>query len=173
MQFVVNGKPSELHWSASPQNKGDAYAFLPQMVDLAKHDGGITIPTLGSKGLAETGRLLEANVDGLTDLAERAVATGDVQTAQVAAKAVLARDPGNIKAKTVERVVERQRTPAKQVAQTTATPPTPSNELNLVRPAQAASEPIPPPAAQPAGNLPEPVPGSLTDQICAAGRIGR
>ena len=41
-QVVANGKPSELHWSATAQNKGEAYAFLPQLVDEAKHDGGLT-----------------------------------------------------------------------------------------------------------------------------------
>ena len=125
-QFVADGKPVDLHWSAAPKNKGEAYAFLPQVVELAKADDGITLPTVGSAGLAETGRIAEAGVDGLTDLAERAVATGDVQAAQVAAQAVLARDPGNIKAKTVQRVVEKQRTEAKPVAQATAPAPSSS-----------------------------------------------
>ena len=87
-----------------------------------RHDDGITLPTLGTAGLAETGRLLEASVDNLTDLAERAVATGDVEGAKVAAKAALARDPGNIKAKTVELVIEKKRTQAQQVVQATAPP---------------------------------------------------
>ena len=74
---------------------------------------------------------------------------------EVAAKAALARDPGNIKAKTVERVVERQRTEAKQVAQVRFLRPlrAPSNELNL-RPAGYGGRPtpLPPPAAQAADN---------------------
>ena len=114
-QAMAGGKPVELKWSATPENKGDSYAFLPQVVEMAQHDGGITLPTLGTAGLAETGRLLEAGVDNLTDLAERAVATGDVEAAKVAAKAALARDPGNIKAKTVELVIEKKRTQAQQV----------------------------------------------------------
>ena len=119
-QAMTDGKPVELKWSAAPENKGDSYAFLPQVVEMAQRDDGITLPTLGTQGLAETGRLLEAGVDNLTDLAERAVATGDVEAAKVAAKAVLARDPGNIKAKTVELVIEKKRTQAQQVAQATA-----------------------------------------------------
>ncbi len=169
-QVVVNGKPAELHWSATAQNKGDAYAYLPQVVDVARRDGGITLPTLGSAGLVETGRLVEAGVDGLTDLAERAVATGDVQSAQVAARVALERDPGNIKAMTVQRVVEQQRTQAKQVAQPLAPAAAPSNDLNLVRPAQGP--PLPPPATGPANaNQPAPVPGSLTDRFAPQGEL--
>jgi len=94
---------SELKCSAAPHAAGESHAFLAQVVEMAKANGGAMLTTVGSAGLAETGRVIEANVDGLTDLAERAIATGDVQTAQVAAQAVLTRDPGNVKAKTVQR----------------------------------------------------------------------
>ena len=62
-QVVVNGKPAELHWSAKPKNKGDAYAFLPQMVDLAQHDGGITLP---DGRLARSGRNRPAARSGMS-----------------------------------------------------------------------------------------------------------
>ena len=137
-QFVADGKPVDLHWTAAPKNTGETYAYLPQVVQLAKADEGITLPSVGSAGLAETGRIAEAGVDSLTDLAERAVATGDVQAAQVAAQAVLARDPGNIKAKTVQRVVEKQRTEAKPVAQVTA-PAADSESSRSCRAAAAAA----------------------------------
>ena len=56
-QFVADGKPVDLHWSAAPKDKGDSYAFLPQVVQMAKADDGITLPSVGSAGLAETGRI--------------------------------------------------------------------------------------------------------------------
>ncbi|HEX5472163.1 MAG TPA: hypothetical protein VFW73_09760, partial [Lacipirellulaceae bacterium] len=174
LQAAANGKPVDLHWTGSPQEKGNAYAFLPQIVDVSKRDGGITLPTVGSAGLAETGRLIEAGVDNLTDLAERAVATGDIQTAQVAATAALARDPGNIKAKTVEQVVSQQQLKSKQVAQTSAAPAAAAgNDLNLVRPAAATApgKPLPPPAGRGADNQAAPVPGSLTDRFAAPGQL--
>ena len=185
-QFVANGKPVELSWTTVQKDGGESYAYLPKVVQIAKADDGITLPSVGSAGLAETGRAAEASVDGLTDLAERAVATGDAQAAQVASQAILARDPGNIKAKTVQRVVEKQRTQAKPVAQATlpvppavgsnrAVPPAaaPANELNLVRqpaalPPQAggAVQDLPtPPAAGP------PAVGSLTDQFAGDGAL--
>jgi hypothetical protein len=174
-QLVSNGKPAEMRWTATPQDKKESYAFLPQIVEMARHDEGVTLPTLGSKGLAETGRLIEAGIDGLTDLAERAAATGDIEGAKVAANAVLARDPGNIKAKTVQRVVDRQRTQAKQVAQDPAPAAANSNgsngDLNLVRPAAQAGQPLPPPVTQENNDQTAPVPGSLTDRFEAPGQM--
>ena len=173
-----NGRPT-------PENKGESYAFLPQVVEMAQHDGGITLPTLGSKGLAETGRLLEAGIDGLTDLAERAVATGDVEGAKVAAKAVLARDPGNIKAKTVELRRREKTSHARRPCSTSAARTQPasrrpprvdaSDELKLVRPAHTscdASCRFRQPAAQ-AGRRTRSaaVPGSLTDRFAPQGQM--
>ncbi|HEX3600008.1 MAG TPA: hypothetical protein VHU84_07680 [Lacipirellulaceae bacterium] len=199
-QFVTDGKPVEMQFAAAPKNGGQTYAYLPQVVQLAKADDGITLPTVGTVGLAETGRLVEAGVDGLTDLAERAVATGDTKAARIAAQAVLSRDPGNIKAKTVQRVIDKQRTQAKPVAQPgTAAPPAarapvippqtpsavpaatpsaaaapaaaaPSGDLNLVR--QPAA--LPPQTDQelptPAAPAP-PAAGSLTDQFAGQGAL--
>src|SRR4051794_39085739 len=56
-EVSVDGKPIELRWSATPQNRGDAYAYLPQLVDMARRDGGLTLTTLGTRGLEESGRL--------------------------------------------------------------------------------------------------------------------
>ncbi len=150
-QFVANGKPVELQWAATSKAGNNSHAYLPQVVQLAKADGGLTLPSVGTAGLAETGRLAEASVDNLTDLAERAAATGDVRAAQVASQAVLARDPGNIKAKTVQRLVEKQRTAATPVAQAAGAPAAPAAELPI--PPQPAAAPVLPPqapAAQPA-----------------------
>ena len=137
-QFAVVGKPADLEWNVTPKKSDAGYAYLPQVVQTAKADDGVTLPSVGSAGLAETGRIAEANVDNLTDLAERAVATGDIQAAQVASQAVLKRDPGNIKAKTVQRVIEKQGTAATPVAQVTQPPSAP--------PAAATAVPIPPQA---------------------------
>ena len=193
-QFVADGKPVDLQWMVAPKNAGETYAYLPKVVQLAKADEGITLPSVGSAGLAETGRIAEASVDSLTDLAERAVVTGDVHAAQVAAQAVLARDPGNIKAKTVQRVVDKKRTEAIPVAQATTAAPdadervvpapapalgtpaaapaaAPNNELNLVRPA------VVPPQGADALDLPSPVAaappaaGSLTDRFSGDGAL--
>ncbi|MCI0333714.1 MAG: VWA domain-containing protein [Planctomycetes bacterium] len=173
-QVMDGAKPVELKWAAAPQQANDSEAFLAQVVEMARADGGISLTTVGSAGLAETGRLLEAEVDGLTDLAERAIATGDVQAAQVASQTILARDPGNVKAQTVQRLVQKQRTQARPAAQAT-TPaataaPADSDEgdLNLVRQAQALPEPEDMPIDEGAVL---PAPGSLTDRFAPEGEL--
>ena len=93
-----------LSWTLQPQKFGDDRAFLSQVVEMAEQDGGVTLPTLGTVGLLETGRLFQAQLDGLTSLAERAVATGDMTAAKLLSQAVLQKDPRNLQAQTVQRL---------------------------------------------------------------------
>ncbi len=170
--------PADLQWTATPQSMGDSHAFLAQVVEMARGDDGISLPTLGTPGLTETARLLESEVDGLTELAERSIATGDVQAATVAAQAVLNRDPENVKAQTVQRLVERRRTEARPVSDSLTPVPArgggpeeeESEDLNLVRTAQVT---VPPPVdvevVPPAEGFPED--GSLTDQFADEGAL--
>jgi hypothetical protein len=188
IQILVNasldGEQVEFEWAVNPQSMGDSHAYLAQIVELARKDGGATLPTVGSAGLTETARLLESEVDGLTELAERAIATGDAQAAQVAAQAVLSRDPGNVKAQTVQRLIEKQRLEARPVLQTSVVeeaespfgvevPPQDEadGDLSLVRP-------LPPPAAaQPPATFAAPADagfppaGSLTDRFAGEGEL--
>jgi tetratricopeptide (TPR) repeat protein len=168
-------EPIDLKWTAGPQSTGDSHAFLAQLVEMARSDGGISLPTLGTAGLTETGRLLESEVDGLTELAERAIATGDVKAATVAAQAVLQRDPKNVKAQTVERLVKRRRTEARPAAELVAQIAPGEDEaladedLNLVRTAQ---QPLPPQVeAEPPADEGFPAPGSLTDRFAGEGEL--
>ncbi|MEX0611797.1 MAG: VWA domain-containing protein, partial [Pirellulales bacterium] len=168
VQLIGDTGPIELEWSATPHSMGESHAFLAQVVEMARADGGATLPTVGSAGLAETARVLEAGVDNLTDLAERAIATGDVQGAQLAAQAVLNRDPGNIKAQTVQRAAAKQQTKARVVAQATA-PAAESGDLNLVR--QAQTLPAPPAGEAAPADVAFPAPGSLTDRFAPEGEL--
>ena len=136
-------------WTARPQAEGNGQAFLAQVVELARGDGGVTLPTVGSAGLAETGRMLESGVDGLTDLAERAVATGDMQAAEgglagrarSAIRATCRRKPCS---------ASIQRKQRRGAAQSRKRRRRAGSDLNLVRPAPIA-------AASAAGARPEPV----------------
>jgi hypothetical protein len=169
-EAMVADQPVELQWSAAPQCEGDSHAFLGQVVEMARADGGVSLPTVGSAGLAETGRVLEAEVDNLTDLAERAIKTGDVQAARVASRAILVRDPGNVKAQTVQRLAEKQGAQIQQVAQATpaAEPASEEGDLNLVRQAQI----LPPPEdVAPPADVAFPAPGSLTDRFAPEGEL--
>ncbi len=160
--------PVQLSWSATPHSRGASHAFLAQVVEMAQADGGVTLPTVGSAGLAETARVLEAGVDSMTDFAERAIATGDVEAARVAAQAVLSRDPGNVKAQTIQRAAARRETAASQVAQVSV-PAEASDELSLVRHAQTL--PAPPASAGRPADVAFPAPGSITDRFAPEGEL--
>ena len=95
-----------LAWTAATEGSQDDNAYLAQIVEAAQRDEGISLPTVGSAGLAETARMVGAQLDDLTNLAERAVATGDRQSAVQIAQTVLRADPGNVQARTVQFVAE-------------------------------------------------------------------
>jgi len=96
----------ELAWTATPEASQEDHAFLAEIIDIAKSNEGMSLPTLGSAGLAETARLVGARMDQLTALAQRAVAVGDHEAAKRIAESVLRADPGNFQARTVQHVVE-------------------------------------------------------------------
>ena len=162
----VAGKPTQLAWTASPAASSDNYAYLAQVVDSAHADEGLTTPAIGLAGLAETGRVLDNGLEEMNQLAKRAIATGDLAAADSVSQAVLRRDPGNIEAQTVQRVVARQ-----------AAPETNSSDLNLVRTAQA---PAIPQSAQTPGDVVQeevvveqsfPRDGALVDQFDQDGAL--
>ena len=93
-------------WSVTPESSLEDHAFLAHIVDGATLDDGLSLPTVGSAGLAETARLIGAQMDQLTQLADRAFAAGDHKSAHRIVQTVLRADPGNVKARTVQNVVE-------------------------------------------------------------------
>ncbi len=152
----AEGQARTLNWKVTPREPNEDQAYLAQLVELARRDGGATLPTVGTVGLHETRRLLAAGVDNLTELAEQAAATGNVQNAEVLAREVLRRDPTNPIAQAVQRTVSEASPPA-------ATPRAAVNELKMVN---AQIEPPPDPA-------PVDVPGdeSFIDRIEAQNQV--
>ncbi len=108
---AADGTATDLNWNATPDAPNLDQAYLAELVNFASRDGGVTLPTVGSAGLAEAARLVGARVDELTMLAERAVASGDRAAAGRIVQAVLQRDPGNVQARTVQAVVESDADP--------------------------------------------------------------
>lgn len=95
-------------WDVTPEAPHDDRAFLGELTTIASRDRGLTLPTVGSAGLTESARLIGAKVDALTMLAERAVAAGDRQGASRIVQTVLQADPGNVRARTVQNVIENE-----------------------------------------------------------------
>ncbi len=133
IETSVDGQP--LAWRRDVADPSESNAYLAELVERAQGDAGVSLPTLGTAGLDEAGRMLNVSVDGLTDIAEQAVAAGDRQGAASIAEAVLRRDPGNLRAQTVQRVVN------KQPQASTEPPKEAADDLKMTRVAQAESSP--------------------------------
>ena len=101
----VAGQPIDLNWTVSATKPNDDNAFLAQLVDSAQHDGGYSLPTLGSAGLREMGRLLSHSAQALAQLGRQAVASGDVKKAQQFVNEAVREDPNNASALVLKRAL--------------------------------------------------------------------
>jgi hypothetical protein len=137
------GKPVTLEWSVSPAEAKDDNSYLIPLVEMARANGGIDLPIVGTAGLLEARRTITAQARELTQLGRQAVASGDKQAAASFAREALKRDPQNVLAENLMRVAQIDE------AQTEALPPPPAvaplpaereNDLRLVRPRAAAPE---------------------------------
>ncbi len=66
MTAEVNGKSIELAWDLVAERSNQDFAFLPKLVDQARDNGGLTLPTVGSAGLREVARLIIADSQDLS-----------------------------------------------------------------------------------------------------------
>ncbi|MFI4875874.1 MAG: hypothetical protein ACIALR_11070 [Blastopirellula sp. JB062] len=104
---MSNGKTVQMNFDAKPEPSDDQ-AYLPQLIELAQKDDGMSLPTVGSVGLRETARVLLASAESFSKLSGQALATGDVQGARRLADAALQRDPNNPHAAIVKKAAASQ-----------------------------------------------------------------
>ncbi|WP_161603405.1 hypothetical protein [Blastopirellula marina] len=104
---MSNGKTIPLNFAAKPEPSDDQ-AYLPQLMELAKKDGGMSLPTVGSVGLRETARVMLASANSFSKMSGQALATGDAVGAQRLADAALQRDPNNPQATLVRKAALSQ-----------------------------------------------------------------
>jgi tetratricopeptide (TPR) repeat protein len=126
------GKPVNLHWNVKPAKANDDNAYLAQLVDMAKADGGTSLPTLGSEGLAESQRVLNQGAHVLAQLGREAASAGNVAQAKQFVSEAMKRDPNNPNALVLKQTLDAA--PVRTVA--AQLPP-------------AAADIAPPPAPEP------------------------
>ena len=97
---LFNGDSKELSWDIEPDATSSEFAFLPGMIQDARKDQGLTLPTLGSSGLREFARARTVQANKLSDLGGTALAAGNKETARKLASAAinLSADPANTRA---------------------------------------------------------------------------
>jgi hypothetical protein len=87
----------------------DEFNFLPQIIESAENDGGARLPTVGSEGLREVGRMIRSDAQTLVKLGIQALKRDDLKAAESAVNAVLKRDPDNPDAHALKRALEKKK----------------------------------------------------------------
>jgi hypothetical protein len=139
----VNGGDAEARWNVAPQDSADDLAYLPQLVELAKRDGGATLPTLGMEGLQEIGRLMLERAENLAKMGARELAGGDLIGAQKLIEAARKTDPNNPQAASLEKALRK----AADAAQAPVKTPSPATS----EPVKGKPASLAPPAPKSAG----------------------
>ena len=62
----AQGKTIELSWNVAAERSNEDFSFLPKLVDMARDNGGLTLPTVGSAGLREVARVILAGAQELS-----------------------------------------------------------------------------------------------------------
>ncbi|RCS54678.1 hypothetical protein DTL42_05995 [Bremerella cremea] len=88
-------------WVAKPDETSDDHAYLPQLLEIARKNDGLNLPTVGSAGLRETASVLMASAEEYTRLGAQALAIGDKEGAARLAKAALEFDPNHPRAQAI------------------------------------------------------------------------
>ncbi|MFK7768750.1 MAG: VWA domain-containing protein [Mariniblastus sp.] len=95
MSGLMDGQPLEMEWMITPEASNIDFGFLPGMIRTAQKDGGLSLPTLGSVGLAEFARARTVESARLTELGGQALVMGNRDAARKLATAALSADPAN------------------------------------------------------------------------------
>ena len=138
---VASGKASDFVWSVEPKKSDSENAYVAQLVDGARADGGQRLPTLGTQGLWESRRLVHLGAQDLARLGSQIAATGNKEPARQVVEEALKRDPNNARALAVKDQLDGHvvRQVAANDAENVGNPPAPqppssSGDLRLIGP---------------------------------------
>ena len=100
---------AQLSWNVEPREPSDDNAYLSRLVEMSRRDGGITLPTIGSLGLAETRRLLEQEAQQLSELGAQAIAAGNPEQAELLAREAQEIVPSDMQNEAIAQAARRMR----------------------------------------------------------------
>jgi hypothetical protein len=106
----IDGKRAHLAWDVIPAEPSADQAYLARLVEAARQDGGASLPSLGSEGLAELRWLVNRGAWDLTKLAEQALAMGNLDDADRLSAEAGRLDPNNAELDVLRGAVEKART---------------------------------------------------------------
>ena len=122
----------KLSWNVQPTPPSPDNNYLSQVVDWARRDNGLTLPTVGTAGLSEARRLIGVTVHDLNRLGSQAVAIGNLEQADRLASRAEKMDPANPRAEAIRTAVRRVRNTQPDRATSTASqrPTLPADDQN-------------------------------------------
>jgi hypothetical protein len=99
---IASGRAIDFVWNVEPKKADSENAYVAQLVDGARADGGQRLPTLGSQGLWEARRLVHLGAQDLARLGSQIAATGNKEPAKQVVSEALRRDPNNARALAIQ-----------------------------------------------------------------------
>ncbi|HET6879421.1 MAG TPA: VWA domain-containing protein [Pirellulales bacterium] len=103
LRGTLAGKPLEMKWQITPRQSSDDQAYLAQLVELARHDKGVSLPTAGAPALEEVRQLMAAGAHYLARLGRQAATVGDFASARQLADQAARLDPSDQEALILQR----------------------------------------------------------------------
>ena len=117
MAADVNGRKVHWSWQLKAGASNEDFGQVSKLVDIARQDRGLSLPTAGSAALSEARRVIMTSANQLSKLGAQAMAHGDIAGAQTLAKAALASDPHHPEATLVRNATMNQSQPHIRLAQ--------------------------------------------------------
>jgi hypothetical protein len=139
------GGATKLSWTVAPGKGMEDNNYLPALLEQARSSDGLSLPLVSSASLAEARQQIQAGGRTMTQLAQQALVSGNLDGAERLADEALRRDSGDPQAQIIKRAVAKARLSGGVVkVAVPAVPPLPvepagpADGLNLVGPAPAA-----------------------------------
>jgi len=101
--------PQSLSLSAEPKPSAPENAYLAEVVRRARIDGGVSLPLVDAESLAAARQLVNMGAFNLSELAQEALAAGNLDTAERLATEALKGNPQDAVAKRVQDEVAQRR----------------------------------------------------------------
>ena len=103
------GGAKTLAWNATPGKSMDNNGYLPSLVAEARADGGASLPLVDSASLAQLRQQIRSGGRNMTALAARALALGNLDSAERLVDEALRFDPNDRKATAIKEAVAKAR----------------------------------------------------------------
>ena len=96
------GKAENLSWTVKPNKSDEDFSTLGRLVDIARVDGGLSLPIVDAASLRKARVAADTGVREITKLAREALTAGNLGAAEQLVSEALRRDPGNPEALAVK-----------------------------------------------------------------------